>query len=439
MKNLLYGCVFGLLLPFFASAQTFNPSRLDSLLELLNRNQRWMGSVAVSQGGKPIYSRALGYKNVETSELADTGTVYAVGSITKMYTAVLVLKAVEEGTLSLEAKLDRFFPEIPKSAEITIAHMLGHRSGIASITSTRDFDEWKLQPVTREEMLDKTKQIPSLFEPGSQTRYSNSNYILLTYILEDISGTSYADLLAQEITRPLGLLRTYVPGIEALNTQESQAYKFLGVWEKIAQSDPSVTLGAGFLLSTPEELNRFIEGLFGGELVQPSSLSQMLQIQEKMGLGVHEFSFGDVQSFGHTGSKDGFISFVGFLPDQNLSISFSANGINYPHSKFTQQLYATILDPNATLPEFPQVSFGPGELDRFTGVYGAAEAPIKLTISVREGYLLAQASGQEPFVLEATDKTSFQFEQIGLAIDFHVEESALVLRQGGKDMKFVKE
>lgn len=439
MKRRLFTCLMAGLLPLFATAQTWNPARMDSLLERLATHQRWMGSVAVSQDGQVTYSRALGYADVAQNEAADTGTIYSIGSITKMFTAVLMLKSVEQGKISLEEKLDRFFPQIPNSSQITMEQMLGHRSGIASVTSQRDFKDWSHKPVTREEMLSKTAQSPSLFEPGTQTKYSNSNYILLTYILEDVTGQSYADLLKQEITEPLGLKHTYVQGPNLSGDQESDAYKFLGVWEKVPQSDPSVTQGAGFIASTPEELNRFVEALFGGKLLQSSSLERMLIIREEMGLGVQEFSFGEVKSLGHTGSKDGFISYVGHVPDKNLTISFTSNGMNYPHGKFTELLYAMIFDPSAALPEFAQVKFNPGELEQLTGVYGTPQAPIKIKITEREGYLLAQASGQDAFALEATDQDSFKFDLAGLVIDFVTEESALILRQGGKDMKFVRE
>ncbi len=439
MRKIFYSALLALFVPFFASAQSFNPTRVDSLLELLNRHQRWMGSVAISQRGNLVYSRALGYANVSKDELAGTGTIYSIGSITKMFTAVLIFKAVEQGKLSLGDKLDGFFPEIPNSGMITMEQMLGHRSGIASVTSQRDFEKWSNKPVTREEMLQKTSQAPSLFEPGSQTRYSNSNYILLTYILEDVTGKTYSELLEKEITEPLDLTHTYVSEAKAANDHESNAYRFLGVWEEVPQKDPSVTLGAGSIASTPEDLNHFVEALFGGKILRPASMEQMLTFRDEMGLGVHEFSFGEMKSMGHTGSKDGFISYVGFEPEKDLIISFTSNGMNYPHGKFTQLLYDMIFDPNAVLPEFEQVSFDSGELERFTGVYGTTQAPIKIKITEREGYLLAQASGQEAFALEATDKTSFKFDLAGLVIDFLTEESALILRQRGKDMKFVKE
>lgn len=439
MKKLFYSTVLALLLPLISPAQTFNTSRVDSLLELLNHHQRWMGSMAISHRGNTVYSRALGFADVAKKELAGTGTRYSIGSITKMFTAVLILKAVEQGKLSLGEKLGSFFPEIPNSGEITIEQMLGHQSGIASITSQRDFEEWSKTPVTREEMVLKTGQTPSLFQPGSQTRYSNSNYILLTYILEDVTEQTYKELLRKEITEPLGLTHTYVSEPEISNNHESHAYKFLGVWEEIPQRDPSVTLGAGFLYSTPEDLNRFAEAFFKGEILQPTSMERMLTFRDEMGLGVHEFSFGDVKSIGHTGSIDGFISYLGFVPEEELSISFISNGMNYPHGKFTQMLYAMILDPSAVLPEFEQVRFESGELERFIGVYGTPQAALKIKITQREGYLLAQATGQEAFTLEATEKTSFKFEPAGLVIDFLTEESALILRQVGKDMKFVKE
>jgi CubicO group peptidase (beta-lactamase class C family) len=100
------------------------------LFEVLEKNNKFMGSIAVSQDGKLLYSNAIGYSDIESLKKANAKTKYRIGSISKMFTASLILKAVEENKLSLKQTLDKYFPQIENSTEITIENLLSHKSGI---------------------------------------------------------------------------------------------------------------------------------------------------------------------------------------------------------------------------------------------------------------------------------------------------------------------
>lgn len=110
-------------------SQTFKSQRLDSLFLVLEKNNKFMGSIAVSQNGKLLYSNTIGYSDVENSKKADFKTKYRIGSISKMFTASLILKAIEENKISLNQTLDKYFPGIENSKQITIGNMLNHKSG----------------------------------------------------------------------------------------------------------------------------------------------------------------------------------------------------------------------------------------------------------------------------------------------------------------------
>src|SRR5690554_6899776 len=164
---------------------------LDSLFDKLEKHNQFMGSVQLIRNDSIIYERFVGYSNIEEDKKADDKTHYAIGSITKTYTATLILMAIEESKMDLDSTLDNFFPEIYNAEKISIKNLLQHRSGIPNITNELDYLEWNTIEQSREDMLDRIKKYTSAFEPDSHFAYSNSNYILLTYILEDQIGRAH--------------------------------------------------------------------------------------------------------------------------------------------------------------------------------------------------------------------------------------------------------
>ena len=189
------GCIILFINP--SHSQEFNTARLDSLLQILDENDRFMGSISVSKGDQLLYSNAVGFADIKDQKKATTETKYRIGSITKMFTSVLIFKAIEDKKLDLETTLDGFFPEIEKADEITISDLLSHRSGIYNFTNSPTYPGWSTQKKSREDMVKIIAQSSSIFDPGSKAEYSNSNFVLLTFILEDVFKTSYKNLVEE--------------------------------------------------------------------------------------------------------------------------------------------------------------------------------------------------------------------------------------------------
>src|SRR5690606_9537400 len=126
-------------------------------------------------------------------------TKFRIGSITKMFTATMILQLVEEGKLTMETKLGAYFPSVPNAKEITIEQLLNHHSGLYNITD-EEYLNYYTQPKTQQEILERiAKQTPD-FPPGERGAYSNTNYLLLGYILEKLTDKSYAENLHSRIT-----------------------------------------------------------------------------------------------------------------------------------------------------------------------------------------------------------------------------------------------
>jgi len=164
-------------------SQIVDKTNLDAYFDTLASNGKFMGSVAVLRNKELIYSKSVGYTDIEHGIKANENTKYRIASISKTFTAVLILKAVEDNKLNLNQTIDKFFPTIINADKITITHLLYHRSGIPNFTDDIWLD-WNPQFKTEQEMLETIAKKGSDFEPDSQASYCNLNFIILASILD---------------------------------------------------------------------------------------------------------------------------------------------------------------------------------------------------------------------------------------------------------------
>jgi D-alanyl-D-alanine carboxypeptidase len=310
------------------SAQNAAHIRLDSLFDALSKGGRTMGSICISQNGKVLYSRTLGYSLIDGQHKipATDKTKYRIASITKMFTATIICQLVQEDKIDFNTTLDTYFPKIPGAKTITIAQLLSHRSGIHNIYEDADFSSWKTTQKTPEEMVALISRNPQEFAADTKAAYSNSNYILLGYIIESICEKPYSEVVKERVITKAGLKNTYYGAKADPTKEESYSYAYNGDWIKQAEADMSILGGAGALISTPEDLNTFIQALFDKKLVKGRYLSKMQTMTDGFGMGMIAYPFGDKTLYGHHGGIDGFTSLLEFYPEDDLAVSFCSNG-----------------------------------------------------------------------------------------------------------------
>jgi len=420
-------------------AQEFNSKKLDSLFDLLEANNQFMGSIAISKDGQPLYARAIGYADKESGIKATPDTKYRIGSITKMFTSILTLKAVEEGKIELTTPLNTYFPDIENAKNITITNLLNHSSGIFNFTNASDYLKWNTEAKTREELLKIVHQGGSSFQPNEKTDYSNANFVLLTFILEDLYKKPFKILVEEHITVPLGLTSTYVGDAIDLKNQESNSYVFAADWIKQSETDMSIPVGAGAMVSKPSDLNTFIEAIFKGALISEKSLEQMLTIKNGLGLGIFEFPFKDKAGYGHGGGIDGFSSFLGYIKEDKIAVALTSNGTLYANNEILKPAVSAALGEPFDLPSFEEIELSSEELDVYLGTYTSEQLPLKITLTKSDKTLIAQATGQSSFPLTCTEKNVFKFAQAGIVLAFEPEKNQMILKQGGGQFLFTKE
>jgi len=422
------------------NAQTFNKQKLDSLFTLLSDNDKIMVGVSVFQEGIEIYQNSIGYADMANNIKANAGTKYRIGSISKVFTSTIIMQLMEEGKLSLDTKLEKFFPEIPNAGEITIEHLLRHRSGLFNFTSREGHSEWSVKPHTRKEILNCFIENGTVFEPGEKMEYSNTNFVLLSYIIEKIEGKDFSEALKARISGPCGLDNTYYGGKINTANNEAKSYRKMADWELANETDMSIPTGAGGIVSTPTGLNQFLIYLFEGKLVSDGSLEKMKTMVDGYGLGLMAIPFYEKISYGHGGAIDAFGSSASYFPEEKMAVAGIKNGGNYPLNDMMIGVLSIIFGKEYKLSEFtPPIEVSSEELEKFEGLYSGPALPIKLNIFVEDGILKGQGTGQPSFPMEAYEKNKFRYELAGAVFEFVPEEDKLILKQGGGTFELRKE
>ncbi len=411
--------------------------KIDSLLIYLNQNQRFMGQVCIREAGKVAFEKAYGYADLAHNLKANQDTKYKIGSITKTFTAVMVMQLIEEKKLKQDTKLSKFYPQIQNSDKITIHDLLHHRTGIIDYLNgdtTTDVNK----KVSKEEMINKMAAYQSLFEPNSKFEYSNSNYYLLGRIVEDVTKKDYAANLQERIIQKLALQNTSIEEKVDSAKNESYSYSFTDKkWTLFPEWDMSMAFGAGNISSTASDLTLFFNGLFTEKLLKKSSVDEMTKLEQSYGIGLMTFPFGERKFFGHTGGIEGFRSVVGYYPTDKTSVSLIVNGDNFNRNDIMIGILSIYYKMPYQFPNAITFEVNPETLNKYQGVYGSTELPIKITIKVNKGELMAQATGQSAFSLNPISENVFVFDPAGVKLTF--EGKNMTLKQGGGEYIFTKE
>lgn len=342
-KSILFFIAFSC--SFFTEAQTSLKADLDLLLYSLESNNKAMGTISIAKEGNNIYQNSIGFSNLDTKIKANEFTKYRIGSITKTFTATVILQLVDEDKLDLNTLLKEYFPNLPNADKITIEHLLYHRSGLYNITQEDGFHEWISKPRNRNQMLGKMIDNGVVFKPNIKKEYSNTNYILLSYIAEDIDRNSFVKILDKRIIKPLGFSNTHYGKEVNLKKNEATSYYWEdSKWTPITiETNLKGPMGAGAIVSTAKELTFFYTSLFSGKLLSKASLKKMTSPKDEMGMGILVVDFNGMTVYGHDGAIDGFRSAVAYFPELKLTICFTFNASSGSNTQKIVKIFKSYL------------------------------------------------------------------------------------------------
>lgn len=443
--KILFATLLTLALFTVAHAQTLEKAKLDQFFDRLAEKNKAMGSLTITKDGKVLYTRAIGSSQINGIEKKPLTAVnrFRIGSITKMYTAAMILQLVEEGKLKLTDTLDKFFPQVPNAKKITIVQILWHRSGIPNIKREQNSQgNVNTIPVTKDEILAQVVKATPDFEPDTKRSYSNSGYQVLGLILEKVIGKSYEEALKERISSKIGLKDTYLAtGNIDVSKNEALTYMNFGDgWKTVPETHPSILFSAGAIVATPNDLAKFIQALFDGKIVSKESLDQMKTIRDGEGQGMEPFTFVGKTFYGHTGGADNYGAWLAYQPEEKLAVAYTTNAKVYPVGDIMKGIVDIYYNKPFQIPAFESIAVSPEVLDKYIGVYSNPEAPVKWTITRDGGTLFFQPPGAQSGVpLEATAVNKFQIE--GAAVfEFDAAKNQMTIkRRGGQERVLTKE
>ncbi len=420
-------------------------ARMEQIIQSYVPTKQFMGTVLVSRNGKILLDKGYGFANLEWQIPNTPTTKFRLGSITKQFTAASILLLEERGKLKVEDPVKKYMPDAPAAWDkVTIFHLLTHTSGIPSFTSFPDLESKQMQAMTPQQLVDWFKDKPLEFEPGSKWNYSNSGYVLLGYLIEKISGLSYADFVQQNIFTPLGMKDSGYDSNSALIAHRAACYsRGKDGPENAGFVNMTVPLSAGGLYSTTEDLLRWEEGLFGGKVLKPESLAKMTTpFKDDYAFGLGVSTKNGHKMIAHNGGIQGFNTSLIYYPDDKLVVAVLAN-LNGP---FADQIAAQLGEVAhgqkvVLVSERKEITVSPRILAQYVGNYELAPT-FSIAITLEGGQLMAQASNQRKNPLFAESETMFFLKIVDAQVEFVKNEkgevTALVLHQNGRDTKGTK-
>lgn len=315
--------------------------QIDQLLSKYNEYGQFNGSALVSQNGKVILKKGYGFANMEWDIQNQANTKFRLGSISKQFTSLLILKLVEEGKIKLDVPITTYLPDYPKANgdKITIHHLLTHTSGIPNYTSFPNFfKDISRNPYTPEEFVKTFSSMPLDFTPGEKFSYSNSGYFVLGYIIEKITGKSYEQYLQETILTPLKMANTGYDHSDIILKNRAAGYEKKGKTIKnTSYIDMSLPYAAGSLYSTVEDLYLWDQALYTNKLLSPASMELLFKPYIAAG-GIDFYGYGwftNEETVGksklriveHGGGINGFNTLISRIPaDKNLVVLLNNTG-----------------------------------------------------------------------------------------------------------------
>jgi CubicO group peptidase (beta-lactamase class C family) len=414
-------------------------------------------AVLVAQHGKILFEKGYGLANLEHKTPITPQTKFRIGSITKQFTASAILRLQEQGKLSVTDKLSEYISDFPRGDEVTLVHLLTHTSGIHSYTEKPGFFDTVTKPIALAALINSFKNDPYDFDPGKKWQYDNSGYALLTYVIEKVSGQSYADYLSKTFFQPLGMNDTGVHRSDLHLTHEASGYSYVdGKFKPALNWDMSQATGAGAIYSTVEDLFKWNEAVFNGKVLSDASLKaaftpvktseNQTDTEAGYGFGWGVDSFRGSKEIDHSGGLQGFSSFLLRLPREEFTAVALANTLpgapGVEPAAFAHEMAEYFIGDQLAPRPANKVdrNISSKALHAITGRYDYGGPVMRVTIEDSHAY--AQLSGQPRYEIFPRSETEFFWKVVDAQVTFVKDENGTVIKavhhQGGNTINAVR-
>jgi len=399
MRKLLAVLLLAVTLP--AHAQDVS-RQIDELVGTYAAVHKFNGTVLVAAHGAVIFEKGYGYRDAEAKSPNDANTIFQLASISKQFTAVMVLKLVERHQLSLSDRLAKFYPDFPRADSITIEQLLTHTSGIHDFAS----DNVSMASATESTLIARFRDKPFDFPPGKGWRYSNSGYSLLAFIIQKVTGTTYEAAVRKYIFEPLAMTHSGFDFAHLSDPDRAIGYALLtdSVQVRSYVADSSVVIGAGSIYSTVGDLYRWHRGLQEHRILSAELLERAYTPKAvNYGYGVMVDSIFGTRVVAHGGDIGGFTTYLARVTDDDVCIALLDNSEHVNMQTIARKILAILYHQPYRLTVFlaanTEVPVSAAVLQRYVGQYRDQYSSRVATVGLENGRLMFRFGGGPPFPL----------------------------------------
>jgi D-alanyl-D-alanine carboxypeptidase len=308
-------------------------AQLDAIVEKALKVSGIPGAIVGVWGPEGKYVRAAGVANTKTRAPMESAFSSRIGSATKPFTVTAVLQLVDDGKVGLDDPISKYVDGVTDGKTVTIRQLAGMRSGVPDYSSTEAFVADYLAdpkaPFTPKRLLGYVAGKPLKFKPGTQFDYSNTNTVLLGLLVEKVTGKDLRDVITSRILKPLGLTHTLFPRGNEMPDPHARGYTDQTLDGSVADAtdyNPSWGWAAGAMISTLDDLHRWVPALVKGELLSKATQRERLKMEKidtGTGYGLGVFSINGW--IGHNGSLPGYKTVTVYLPEKDTTLVVLVN------------------------------------------------------------------------------------------------------------------
>jgi CubicO group peptidase (beta-lactamase class C family) len=422
-------------------------AKVDAYIKPYLEIKGFSGAVLVASKGRILLRKGYGLANYELGVANTPQTRFHLASISKSFTAASIMILAERGLLSTSDPLNKFIPDYPEGDKITIHHLLVHTSGIPNVNNFPDYDAKSKFPQTPASIVEMFKNKPLIMRPGERYSYSNSNYNLLAFIIEKVSGKSYGEFLKESIFDPLGMNDTGHDGkASALIGNRASGYAPVGAadLENAPYLDWTIKTGNGSLYSTVDDLYKWDRALHTEKILKRSTLDRVFASHvEGVGYGWFVGRRLNRRVIRMSGRSPGFQCEIHRYVDDDTCVIVLSNNYSGAASFMITDLAAMVFgEPYEALAINPRLKTDPKVSEGYLGRYEGGEdffvPRASITLERRDGVLAMRWSMGGVSWLVPMTETKFYDRIFGGLVTFVKDNngvSHLIYRSSGTDYR----
>lgn len=367
----------------------------NQCLEPYVKSNNFGGTVYVAKSGTVLFEKSFGSACQEWNELNSNDTKYHLASVSKPFTSTAILLLAQQGRLSIADPVSKYLPDFTAGDKITIHHLLSHTSGVVNINDFPDYNSWSLTSLSLDSIVKIFQKKPLLFEPGSKYSYSNSNYNVLAYIIEKVSGMKYGDFLKKNIfdklemndSRHHGNAQEIIPRVATGYTIDGR--KNL---QRAPYLDWTIKTGNGSLYTTVEDLAKFERSLFTEKILNRASIDKMFAPNlSEVGYGWYLKPHLNRRRSYITGRSPGFSTYFGRYPDDQVCVIVLSNLYISSTKEIGESIASIVFHEPYVKRSLKDESLRVDEVKQLTGTYQFGpdffRPNFKMEITERDGRL----------------------------------------------------